>query len=520
MYPVCRLYHTGMGYNMEIYKLLIVDDEEVEREGMAKAIPWKDYGIELVDSAWNGVEGLEKIRKYHPDIVMTDIKMPAMDGIELIRKANREFSGIEFIVLSGYGEYEYTSQAMEEGVRHYILKPCDEEKIIKAIGKVRKAIEERQKHKEQIEQYSTTIGNFLPRAKEQVLYNLLMGREQLKEGDQLFAEKTDADHTICLLTVRMESEIDYMTQFALRNILEELLEDGGVLLATAFSKEMVFILRFMEKAEISLAVKNMKKKLERLVGKSLQASLSTEGSLCDIRRLYLQTVDLFCMGGGRREELLTYDLFRESKPELDSLVCYADLYHARDMETILLELYLTSCKMEIKGYSEEKRRRVYQWIRKVFDKEPTANAREAGEDMAKTEWELLQETAELIISQNTQGEEKTVEERRMDLIILSIFEHLLDQELNIRYLAREILFMNEEYFSRLFRRYKKVKFSVYLLKLRIELAKRIMRYSPDSRISDVAKMVGFPEDAQYFSKVFRKETGMTPSQYCDSESGA
>lgn len=500
---------------MDIYKLLIVDDEEVEREGMARFIPWGDYGIELVDSAWNGVEGLEKVRKYHPDIVMTDIKMPVMDGIELIQKTNQEFSDIEFIVLSGYGEYEYTSQAMEEGVRHYILKPCDEEKIVKIIGKVRQSIEERRQRQRKMEQYDSTIRNYLPRAKEQVLYNLLMGREQIRADDHPFTDMIDADSAVCVLSVRMEYEIDYITQFALRNILEELLGNEGILMATAFSNEMVFLLRFTDNEKMCPAIDHMRTELERLAGKTVQAAMSSAGALKDIRMLYLQTAELFCMGdSGHREGLLTYDLFWESKAELDTVVSYADLYSAKDMEDVLLELYLTSCKMKIKGYPEEKKRKVYQWIRKVFDKEPLSDFNSCEEDPEKSEWVLLQETAEFIVSQNTQDGEKTVEEQRMDRILLAIFEHLLDQELNIRYLAREVLYMNEEYFGRLFRQYKKVKFSVYLLRLRIELAKKIMQFSPDSRVSDVAVMVGFPEDAQYFSRVFRRETGVTPSQYC------
>lgn len=502
---------------MDRYRLLIVDDEEAEREGMARFIPWSDYGIELVGTAWNGVEGLEKVRKYHPDIVMTDIKMPVMDGIELIRKINREYSDIEFIVLSGYGEYEYTSQAMEEGVRHYVLKPCDEEKILKIIGKVKESIEERRQRQEQMTQYSTQIRNFLPRVKEQVLYNLLMGREQIRTGEeQPFMETPDADSTVCLLAVRMEREIDYMIQFALHNILEELLGESMVLSATAFSNEMVFLLCAVGFSRIDLAVKRMRTELKRLAGKNMQAALSRDGNLQDIRMLYLQTVELFCMGGGNREEtLLSYERFRESKEELDTLVCYTNLHSAGDMESVLLELYLTSCKMRIRGYSDEKKRQVYRWIRRVFDREPTENAFAEEEDLLKSEWELLQQTAEFIVGQNTRNEEETLEKQRMDRILLAIFEHLLDQELNIRYLAKEVLFMNEEYFSRMFRRYKKVKFSDYLLKIRIELAKGIMRYSPESKVSDVAEMVGFPEDGQYFSKVFRRETGMTPSQYCE-----
>lgn len=502
---------------MDIYKLLIVDDEEVECEGMARFIPWSNYGIELVDTAWNGLEGLEKVKKYHPDIVMTDIKMPVMDGIEFIRQTKREFPDIEFIVLSGYGEYEYTSRAMEEGVRHYILKPCDEEKIVKVIDKVRASVGENHQRKEQIEQQSAIVRDFLPRAKEQVLYNLLMGREQLHENYQAFMQEPDADSDICVLVIRLENEIDYMIQFALRNILGELIGGEAILLATAFSSEMVFLLRSMDAVKICSAVKRMRIELERLSGRRFQAALSRTGTWKDIRVLYLQTTELFCMGGGEYpESVLTYDLIRESKVELDAIVNYAGLRTAEDMEGILLELYLTSCKMRMKGYSEEKKRKIYQWIRKVFDKEPVVKASAGEEDFVKSEWELLRDTAEFIAGQNARGDGRGQEEKRMDQILLAIFEHLREQELNIRYLAKEVLYMNEDYFSRLFRRYKKVKFSAYLLKIRIELARRIIQYSPETKVSDVAEMVGFPEDGQYFSKVFRKETGMTPSQYRES----
>ena len=130
-----------------MYKLLIVDDEDIEREGMAQFIPWENYEIQLAGTAWNGVEGFQKIQAEEPDIVLTDIKMPVMDGIELIKKTKESFPDIEFIVLSGYGEYEFTSQAMEEGVRYYILKPCDEEKIVEVLSKVKQSIAEKRSQK-------------------------------------------------------------------------------------------------------------------------------------------------------------------------------------------------------------------------------------------------------------------------------------------------------------------------------------------------------------------------------------
>ena len=131
-----------------MYKLLIVDDEDFEREGMAQMIDWKQYDIEMAGTAWNGVEALQKIEALRPDMILTDIKMPVMNGIELIRKVREKYPEIEFAVLSGFGEYEFTSQAMEQGVRHYILKPCDEDRIVAAIEKVKKEIDKKRQKEE------------------------------------------------------------------------------------------------------------------------------------------------------------------------------------------------------------------------------------------------------------------------------------------------------------------------------------------------------------------------------------
>ena len=74
-----------------MYTLLIVDDEEIEREGMARLIPWEKYGYKLVGTAQNGAEGLEKVDRLHPDIAIVDIKMPVMNGVEMIRRAREAY---------------------------------------------------------------------------------------------------------------------------------------------------------------------------------------------------------------------------------------------------------------------------------------------------------------------------------------------------------------------------------------------------------------------------------------------
>ena len=172
-----------------MYKLLIVDDEEFEREGIANFIPWKDYDVEIVGTAWNGGDGFEKIQNTLPDIVLTDIKMPVMNGIELIRTTKKVLPDIEFIVLSGYGEFEFTSQAMEEGVRHYVLKPCDEEGIIKVLEKVKQEVEKKRLDKRQKREYQRTVHRLLPRAKEQLFRDLLLGLECVGDDYRNYQEE-------------------------------------------------------------------------------------------------------------------------------------------------------------------------------------------------------------------------------------------------------------------------------------------------------------------------------------------
>ena len=114
-------------------KLIIADDERIIRETISHLIDWKTYGIELAGLCRDGIEAYDMILDESPDIVLTDIKMPGLSGLELIERVNRTNQDIVFILLSGYGEFSYAREAMKYGVRHYLLKPCNEEQIISSI---------------------------------------------------------------------------------------------------------------------------------------------------------------------------------------------------------------------------------------------------------------------------------------------------------------------------------------------------------------------------------------------------
>ncbi|MFD0681360.1 MULTISPECIES: response regulator [unclassified Paenibacillus] len=127
---------------MSGFKVFLADDERMIREGIASLIPWEEQNLHFIGSARDGLIAYEDIIRLRPDIVITDIRMPKMNGLELIQRVKEGITNIHFIVLSGYGELELAAQAMQLGVRHYLLKPCDEQEIIHVLKEIIKDLED------------------------------------------------------------------------------------------------------------------------------------------------------------------------------------------------------------------------------------------------------------------------------------------------------------------------------------------------------------------------------------------
>ncbi len=108
-----------------MFKLIIADDEEKICDLIQILGEWNKFGIEVVAVCHDGEDTLNKIRKLQPDIVLTDIEMPEYNGLELIQKVREEQIGCEFILISGYKQFEYAHTALSYGVLDYILKPID-----------------------------------------------------------------------------------------------------------------------------------------------------------------------------------------------------------------------------------------------------------------------------------------------------------------------------------------------------------------------------------------------------------
>lgn len=126
-------------------KILLVEDEYIVRQGIIKTVDWESIGCEVIGEASDGGEAVEMIKTLSPDIIITDICMKEMDGIKMLKRLKEEEQDVKAIILSGYTDFEYAKNAMELGVRHYLLKPIENEKLIEAIISVKTDIKKEKK---------------------------------------------------------------------------------------------------------------------------------------------------------------------------------------------------------------------------------------------------------------------------------------------------------------------------------------------------------------------------------------
>ena len=105
-----------------MYRVLLVDDERIILEGLKKVVPWGELGCEVVGTATDGLEGLEKIRSLRPHLVFTDIRMPNVDGLSMLAALRSEFPGIQVSILTAYRDFDYAQRALNLGVTRYLLK--------------------------------------------------------------------------------------------------------------------------------------------------------------------------------------------------------------------------------------------------------------------------------------------------------------------------------------------------------------------------------------------------------------
>lgn len=196
-------------------KLLIADDEKVIRDSISSFIDWKKLNIHLIGSARDGIEAYNMILDNYPELVLTDIRMPGLSGLDLIRRIKEINKDTQFIILSGFGEFEYAKQAMQYGVRHYLLKPTNEAQIEEAVSEAAREYEQIRVNRLTGEQSTGMIRN-LYRAIINNLVNRYLSADQkeLNEHEDDFYREyrrsigsTDIPYAVHVLSPVSESKI-------------------------------------------------------------------------------------------------------------------------------------------------------------------------------------------------------------------------------------------------------------------------------------------------------------------------
>lgn len=328
-------------------KMIIVDDEKIIRETIYSIIDWNAIGIDVVAVCKDGIEAFDCIVDEYPDIVMTDIKMPGLSGLELIEKTKEAELNIEFVILSGYGEFEFAQTAMKYGVKHYLLKPSNEMEIIQVM--------------------QACVGTCQEKIAARV--DGLM--------DELFASEEKADKVI----------------------------------------QRRFFTQLSNHKDLSLAKVQMIKMLMEAKKK-----------------------EIYCLNNVQ----LTEDIMT--------------INGCDDMPSLI-------------GCTEE-------MMTRIFSVEP---------------------------------QHKYIDcvEKALDYVNT----HLSDSNLSLKWIAENYLYMNADYVSKQFVRQTGSKFSTYLAQLRIQEAKRLLLETSQESPYEIAEKVGFGNNPQYFSQIFKKYTKMSPSAY-------
>ena len=504
---------------MDKIKLFLVDDEEIELEGMANYIPWERYGVELVGTAWNGVQAFAEIQKSPPDLVMTDIKMPVMDGLELIRRTREAYPEIEFVILSGYGEFDYTSQAMELGVQYYLLKPYDEARIVAVLDKVKKKLAERR----QQDDYLHTVTRLLPRAREQLFSDMLQGRASSNGDCRLLVEELGGgERAVFVLAFRLEKGFSYLEQYVIGNMMNDLLPPDTMLLTTGIGRDVFVLADASALPGAEGAARRLRTEFRRFETDTLCAAASAQGTPLTLPALYDQLLSLLHLGGTEGPDaFLQADKLADADSDALHLIDWHALRGGPTYQELLFQLHCLFEKSAVRQDSPAALLRLAECIRRLAAPEALNGALGAplppvaGTDAEGWRRQLFSALAEQLCGPFAIPAPRSKEEETFRRLLLATHLALRSTGLTLQYLARDVFYINEGTLGRLFTRLQGEKFSSYLAKLRIALAKELLRYDPALKISTVAEQVGYAPDGQYFSKIFHKITGMTPTEYCD-----
>lgn len=490
-------------------KLIIADDERIIRETISTIIDWKQYNIELVGLCKNGLEAYDVILDETPDIVLTDIRMPGMDGLELIRRVSETDLNTQFIILSGYGEFEYAKTAMKYGVRHYLLKPCNELQILEVIQEIaqdcyRKNISERSypamnsiRHNVmftilnnaiyQNRPYNEIIATYDPYmdfyfSSYHLFYIYFLEQNYLDEFLQqlkAYADSHFSEITIHGIYVNCTLLL-FFKEFA-----------GNYQDLAHFFTSMKFQNHSVSLETEDFSFKNLQTLLETVLDKVKRFSM-----IYYINDFHILSSCNYSFIMNEAEKLLKVSLQDGQADAIDSLIELlsevTDLSFLKQLSNSLM-LKITAGDNRLSSVD------LTEWL---------LNATEET-DLEQFKLTLAEKFRNLLSVSSHSCTTSNMTKQIYDYVN----EHLSDPNLTLKQIAEQHLFMNTDYVSKKFQKETGIRFSNYLTEVRIERAKKLLASAGNDKIQTIAEQVGCGNNPQYFSQLFKKKTGLTPSAY-------
>lgn len=523
---------------------MIVEDEPRLRNSLSLDIPWKTYDIEIVAVAASGEEALVLLERKKPDILLVDIQMQGMNGIELSRRVMEKDSLVRVIILSGHDNFEYAQAAMELGITKYLLKPAGEKEIIHA---VQQAADDLKKHLDGLHNLNIMREKwqqYLPNLQEMFLLNWLHGKyvnweierrsmevklnleniqmysvavldmDPIKEDDERFYQDDQSLlqsslKSICAKTFETEPIFTVMDQ------------DGSTVLIFTTERNDSEALQYIVNANVSRIMGIVKECLKvtasagisGVTREPLELNMLYEQARTALQQRILYGDDLIVHHQENDETMsgrTTYpELERQLEIALDtgseagcmdtfSLLWNRVMTHASSVDVVQEGLFYFNSLMirliQQKGYSVKEVAgddiNYLQDINSIITKEQA--------------WEchtrLLNNLLNQLASKKGAAGHKTVE------AALQMIESSLHEELSLHMVA-EKLFINSSYLSRLFKQETGMSFSAYVMERKMHKAKAALQ--DGAKVYDAAKMTGY-KDVSYFTKVFRRYWGVTP----------
>lgn len=539
-------------------KIFLAEDEVVVRETIKRMIPWEELGFELVGEAADGEMALPLLIRQQPDLLITDIKMPFMDGLTLARLAKKEIPGLKVVILSGYDDFNYAKQAIGIGVEDYLLKPITKNALIERLSEIRSRYEHEKTQKEYYEKFQREMQAYEKNSSRDFFEALVGGSmdmmEVYKRAEKLGLDIVAEAYNVLIFTMNCDEDFsgqrDEYSSWEAESL--ELLENffAGHSSAMLFRSNIFsygVLLKGQREAieeNTRACVDEIRKILSRqdgrrewflAVGQSverlsqIQKSYHTASRVFSQRYLYdenilyydemetmehpggqaetednayLQKVDVNALNPAILQKFLSNGLQEETENFVK------DYFYAigqEPMESLVFRNYVIlnvrfSVISFIKGLGCDTNE-----MESADTEEVLAESGKNMESAIAYAKKMISQAIE-IRDQNSGNKNRSILKTAVDFID----SHYMDEEISLNTVAN-VANVSSNHFSALFSQNMGQTFIEYLTTLRMNKAKELLRCT-GMRSSEIAGEIGY-KDAHYFSYLFKKTQGMTPSDY-------